>query len=195
MSNGSNRAGSADSMAESSEERYEDILKRIAERKPFRGQSPENQPAKPHERVLDQINAYDCLADIARRQYASWTLYGPMSLRGAAWAGLMIWAHRKGYHGYKRLSLHGVWAHYAGDQILLSIGSRQLTYNAPVYDPGVYRVAIAKNFRIYYADSGAPPAAEETVLCRVDYHDQDRLQHRQTLVDIARQWRREFAGA
>ncbi len=180
------------SSSKGNQERYEDILKRIAERKPFGSKRPPIQAKTPQERALDRINAYDCLAEIARREYAGWMVYGPKSLRGAAWAGVMVWAHRKGYHGYQTLTLHGAWAHYASRRILLSIASRQLAYSAPIFDAGVFRVAIANNFRIYYADKGAPPEESEAVLYRCDFQDGDRLKHREALEAIVKQWRSDF---
>ena len=178
--------------ADRGEERYQDILKRIAERPAFGSRQRETPPPTPHQRALDRVNAYDCLAGLARREYAGWFCYGPKALGGKAWAGVLIWAHRKGYHGYKALNLRGIWAHYAGDKLMLSVGWRQLAYSAPVYDPGVFRVAIASNFRIYYDDNGAPEGDGKQLLYRDAYRDQDRLLHRRALEEAARQWRSEM---
>ena len=172
--------------------RYDDILKKIAERPPLGGKRREILPQTPHERVLDLINAYDCMADLPRADYQHWLCYGPTPTRGSAWSGVVVWAHRKGYHGYQSLTLLGVWAHYVGDDILLSIGSRRLPYSAPVYDAGVYRAAIQSNFRLYYDDRGGPPGDGGGVLFRGNYSDGERLQHRQRLREIVSQWRREL---
>ncbi|MCY3780905.1 MAG: hypothetical protein OXG78_11395 [Chloroflexi bacterium] len=180
--------------AERNEDRYEDILKKIAERRPFGRKQRETRPLTPHERVLNLINAYDCLAELSREGYAQWLCHGPKSLRGSAWAGVVAWAHRKGYHGYQSLNLHGVWAHYVDDEIRLSIGIRTLPYNAPVYDAGVYRVAIQSNFRIYYDDSGRPPYGEEPRLYGRAFKEEERLQHRQALIEIVKQWRGQLAA-
>ncbi len=181
--------------AENNEDRYEDILKRIAERRPFGSKWREILPQSPHERALDRINAYDSLAYLSRGEYEQWLCYGPKSLRGSAWSGVVVWAHRKGYHGYQTLTLHGVWAHYADDQILLSIGSRHVPYSAPVYDAGVYRVAIQSNFRIYYDDGGQAPEQGDGLLYRCAYSEGERLQHRQALKEIVKQWGRELGSA
>ncbi len=181
-------------MAQHNQDRYEDILKRIAERRPFGEKRREVLPQTPQERALDRINAYDCLAGLTRQVYDQWLCYGPKSLRGSAWAGVVAWAHRKGYHGYQTLTLHGVWAHYAGDDMLLSIGSRQLPYDAPVYDAGVFRVAIQNNFRIYYDDSGGPPAEGDRLHYRRAFDEEERLRLRQTLREIVKRWGREMAA-
>ena len=175
-----------------SEARYDDIIKRIAEREPFGRERRQLQPRTPHQRALDRINAYDCLSKLARPEYARWFCHGPKALSGKAWAGALVWAHRKGYHGYQTLKLHGVWAHYADGGIMLSIGTRQLPYSAPVYDAGVYRVAIASNFRIYYADKGAPPESDTKLDYRQPYREDDRLRQRRILEEIVRRWRREL---
>lgn len=179
---------------EQNKDRYEDILKRIAERRPFGSKRREILPQRPQERVLDRINAYDCLADLARREYKHWLCYGPKSLSGSAWAGVVTWAHRKGYHGYQTLTLRGVWTSYDEDEIALSIGVKRLPYSAPVYDAGVYRVAIQNNFRIYYDDAGGPPEDGDSLPYRRVYDENERLQLRQALKDIVKQWRRELGG-
>ena len=38
---------------------------------------------------------------------------------------------------------------------MLSIGIRKLHYRAPIFDAGVYRVAIQNGFQLYYEDDGA----------------------------------------
>ena len=181
-------------MSPENEDRYEDILKRIAERRPFGQKRRDILPQTPHERALDRINAFDCLSNLTRQPYDHWLCYGPKSLRGPAWAGVVVWAHRKGYHGYQQLTLHGVWAHYAEGDILLSMGTRHLPYSASIYDAGVYRVAIGTNFRIYYDDSGGPPADGDDLHFRGAFDDRDRLRQRQSLRQIVNQWRRNMAA-
>jgi len=104
----------------------------------------------------------------------------------------LLWYHSKGYHGYQTLHLLGVWAHYHASEILISIGIRSLPYRAPVYDPGVYRVAIQNNFRIYYDDDGHPPDESDRTLYRATFKSTERLIHRQTLAELLEKWRREI---
>ncbi len=180
--------------ANDNEDRYEDILKRISERRPFGVKRREIRPQTPHERALDRINAYDCLAELPRQDYEHWMCYGPKSLRASAWAGVVVWAHRKGYHGYQTLTLLGVWAQYNGEHIVIGLGERELPYSAPVYDAGVYRVAIQGNFKIYYDDTGRAPGADDQFLYRHTYSESERLRLRQALRETVRQWKRDFSA-
>ena len=178
--------------ADNNNQRYEDILNNIAKRRPFdRRQRPEK-PQTPHDRVLDLINAYDALAELTQRDFARVLCYGPLILRSSAWSAVVIWYQRKGYHGYQKLQLRGVWAHYREDQLMLSIGGRLLPYRAPVYDAGVYRIAIQNNFRIYYDDDGGPPDQDDHPHYRAPFQTKERLTLRQTLGKILNDWQREM---
>ena len=75
---------------------------------------------------------------------------------------------------------------------MLSIGIRPLPYRAPVYDPGVYRVAIQNNFRLYYDDDGHPPADSDRLLYRAPFKSKERLNHRQALIELLQKWRNEI---
>ena len=174
------------------EDRYNDILNRIARRNPIGRARPEAKPQTPHDRVLNLVNAFDALARLTRDEYERYLCYGPKSFRGSAWSGVAIWYHRKGYHGYQTLYLLGVWAHYSESDIVLTVGIRQLPYRAPVYDAGVYRVAIRNNFRIYYDDAGGPPGESDRLLYQSRFKENERLSHRQWLRDILGAWRREI---
>ncbi len=174
------------------EDRYHDIMKRIAERRPFGGRTRQQQPQTPHDRALDLLNVYDSLAELTTREYAGFLCYGPKYQRGRAWAGVVIWRHRKGYHGYQVLRLLGVWAHYVDDALTLSIGGRDLPYRAPVYDAGVFRVAIANGFELYYDDKGRPPQAGESLSYRAAFDLDERLTQRQALAEIVAEWREKM---
>ena len=174
-----------------SEERYEDILKRIAQRNPFGGRSRAVKPQTPQDHVLDLVNAYGALAAQTREDFQHILCYGPRVLRGTAWSGVLVWYHRKGYHGYQTLYLLGIWAQRREGESLLSLGIRALPYRAPVYDAGVYRVAIQNNFRIYYDDAGGPPGEEDRLLYQIVFVASDRLKQRRELGDALRRWRAE----
>ncbi len=175
-----------------SEDRYEEILKRIAQRKPFGGKSRGAEAQTPQDQALDLVNAYDALAAQTREEFQHVLCYGPRALRGSAWSGALIWYHRKGYYGYQTLHLLGVWAHYREGECLLSMGIRSLPYRAPVYDAGVYRVAIQSNFRIYYDDAGGPPDKDDRLLYQVEFNETDRLKQRRALLDKLQRWRGEI---
>ncbi len=173
-------------MTKQPEDRYQDILKRIAERRPFG--SAVQQPQTPPERALDLINAYDALAELTQSEYPRILCYGPKQLSGGAWTGVALWHRRKGYHGYQTLWLLGVWAHYLGQALTLSIGERALPYRAPIYDAGVYRVAIENGFRLYYEDDGGPPQAGDRLLYQAAFEPRERLKPRQALDRILETW-------
>ncbi len=178
--------------SEDKNQRYQEILKRIDNRRPFGRPRAEAKPSAPQDQVLNLLNAYDALADLAGRDYENILCYGPQTCRAPAWSGVVMWYHSKGYHGYQTLHLLGVWAHYHASEILISIGIRSLPYRAPVYDPGVYRVAIQNNFRIYYDDDGHPPDESDRTLYRATFKSTERLIHRQTLAELLEKWRREI---
>lgn len=180
--------------AEDKNQRYENILKNIERRRPFGSARKEEKPQAPHDRALDLLNAFDALAELARQDFERILCYGPQTVRGRAWSGVVIWYHSKGYHGYQTLRLLGLWAHYREGDIMLSIGIRRLPYRAPVYDPGVYRVAIQNNFRIYYYDDGHPPADGDRLLYRAPFKLRERLEHRQALNDLLHSWKSEIAA-
>lgn len=169
-------------------QRYKNILKNIERRRPFGSARKEEKPRTPQDRVLDLLNAFDALAELAQRDFERILCYGPQTVRGRAWSGVVIWYHNKGYHGYQTLRLFGVWAHYREAEIMLSIGIRRLPYRAPVYDAGVYRVAIQNNFRIYYDDDGHPPEDGDRLFYRASFKLGERLEHRQALTDLLRSW-------
>ncbi|MCY3864761.1 MAG: hypothetical protein OXG68_04905 [Chloroflexi bacterium] len=174
--------------AEDKNQRYENILKNIERRHPFGSTRKEANLQTPQDRVLNLLNAFDALAELAQRDFERLLCYGPQTVRGRAWSGVVIWHHSKGYHGYQTLRLLGVWAHYREGEIMLSIGIRRLPYRAPVYDAGVYRVAIQNNFRLYYDDDGHPPADGDRLLYRAPFKLRERLEHRQALTDMLHSW-------
>ena len=178
--------------AEDKNQRYQEILNKINRRRPFGSRREEEKPRAPHDQVLDLLNAYDALAELTQRDFDPILVYGPRTVRGRAWSGVVIWYHKRGYHGYQTLHLLGVWAHYRAGDIVLSIGLRSLPYRAPVYDPGVYRVAIQNNFSIYYDDDGQPPDEGDRILYRATFKAKERLNHRQTLAELLQEWRREI---
>lgn len=175
--------------------RYNDILNRIATRRPFGSKPLDDKPQTPHDRALDLINAYDSLANLTSLSYPDILCYGPKALRRSAWSAVVIWHHQKGYHGYQLLELLGVWARYQEADILLTIGRRRLPYRAPVYDAGVYHVAIQTGFTLYYEDDGRAPSAADSTLYCAKFNSRDRLSHRQALTKILENWKREMRAS
>ena len=174
------------------QKRYDDILKRIAGRKTFGNHRQDNKAPRLQDRLLDLLNAYDAFAALTQRSYAGILCYGPKSIRGAAWSAVIIWYHPKGYYGYQKLKLLGVWAHCLNADIMLTIGIRQLPYQASIYNPESYHAAIQRGFKLYYDDNGAPPDENDSILFQARHSPKERLTHRQTLDNILLRWQRKI---
>lgn len=180
--------------SDDNQQRYDEIMRQIAGRRPFGRRAPAEESVTPHGRALDAVNAYDSFARLTQVQYAKILCHGPKALQGKAWAGVVVWYHQKGYHGYQELDLFGVWAHYAEQELLLTIGIRRLRYRAPIFDAGVYRVAIENGFQLYYEDDGHPPGAEDKIWYRSAFDSKARLVQRQALSENLMQWRRRVGS-
>jgi len=112
--------------------------------------------------ILDGLNAWDAL-DQARRRADGGRfrlVNGPKPVAGPDFAGAVIWKRASGYYGYKILTVFGIWcrAENAGPRVL--IGSKRLTYQPPFFDPEAYMKLMRRDYLTYYADDGAPPAAD-----------------------------------
>lgn len=177
------------------EDRYQDILQRISARRPFGGVRPQKKPPRPQDQALNLLNAFDTWSDLVLREYKRILCHGPKTVRGAAWSGVVIWYHSKGYHGYQQLGILGIWAQYAGDDIVLSAAIRELSYRAPVFDPGAFRHNITSGFQLYYGDKGGPPGESDQLLFQAIFTARDRLKLREELREIAEQWRRQQEGS
>jgi len=175
-------------MSDDNQTRYEDILKRIAQRKPFGKSQVEAKPRSAYDLILDSVNAYDTLNAIRQKPHKRVIVHGPKSRQRSTWSGVMIWYRDKGYHGYKSLKLFGVWAHQINADIFLTIGIRQLTYSASIYNAEGYFATIRKDFKLFYDDNGHPPTDADTILFQTLYNAKERLTYRQTLSKIMNQW-------
>ena len=85
---------------QNNDQRYEEILKNLARRRPFGSKPRDDKPQTPHDHALDLVNAYDNLANLTSLNYPGILCYGPKALRRSAWSAVVIWYHQKGYHGY-----------------------------------------------------------------------------------------------
>lgn len=170
------------------QERYEDILKRIANRKPF-GEHKNQQPKSAYDLILDTLNAYDTLATLPLLKYENILCYGPKVIRKTPWSAVVIWYLNKGYYGYQTLYLFGVWVLQRDADIVVSTGIRKLHYQAAVYNAEGFHASIRKGFKLYYEDIGKPPTTSDTILFETIYQQKERLTLRQTLQNIVTQWK------
>jgi len=175
-------------VSDDNQQRYDNILQRIAHRKPFKSQA-ESKPKSPYDLILDSLNAYDTFDVLTHAKYTHIITHGPKVIRRKTWSGVVIWYRDKGYHGYKLLSLFGIWLHQHETDIQLTIGIRKLPYRASVYNPEGYFATIRKDFKLFYDDSGQPPTADDDILFHTPHNTKERLTYRQTLSEIINQWK------
>ena len=176
--------------SDNNQRRYEDILKRITNRKPF-GQSSEQKPKSAYDLILDSLNAYDTFAALTLKTYDNILCYGPQVIHQPTWTGVIIWYLNKGYYGYRELNLLGIWAHQQNSDMLLTIGLRKLPYQAAVYNPEGFHASIRKGFKLFYEDDGHPPTEAEMILFQFVYEAKERLTLRQTLQNLTHQWQQD----
>lgn len=177
--------------ADDNQQRYDDILKRIANRKPF-GQPVEEKSKSTYDLILDYLNTYDTFATLTLKSYKRILCYGPQVIRKPGWTGVISWYLNKGYHGYQKLWLLGVWAHPHNTDILVTLGRRELKYRAAVYNPEGFHASIRKDFKLFYDDDGHPPTVSGTILLQAAYKAKERLTLRQTLQSSITQWQHDM---
>lgn len=170
------------------QQRYDDILKRIAKRKSIDKNQAEQKPKSAYDLILDSLNAYDKMATLQLQDYKHILCYGPQVIRQPKESGVVIWYRNKGYHGYTTLHLLGIWAHNLETDIYLTVGIRDLPYRASIYDPEGYHASIHKGFRAFYEDDGHHPTDTDTILFQMIYQQKERLTHRQMLHNVLHQW-------
>jgi hypothetical protein len=143
---------------------------------------PDRSPIDPGS-ILDGLNAWDAL-DRARRQVSGSgpirLAFGPKPVAGPDYAGAVIWKRAPGYFGYKILTVIGIWCTRTADAAHILIGSKQLPYQAPFFDPEAYYAILRRDYRTYYADDGAPPVGGG-ILAQTTYDPAQRLMLRRWL--------------
>lgn len=119
-------------------------------------------------RILDALNAWGTLEE-TRRALAGITqlINGPKAFTSSArslypYAGAVIWKRAPGYHGYKTLTLIGVWAlhDFTPDRQVapsIVIGIKRLAYRPAFYDAEAYMKLIRRDYTLYYQDDYEPP--------------------------------------
>lgn len=148
-------------MSDDPDARYEEILRKIAERKAReQGQADLTARRDALSRALDMINAHDALEDVCTALQAKKRCYGPAVLTGRTWIGVVVWGFPREYRGYRNLTLIGVWAQHHQEGIDLIVGTRQLPYKADFYEAEAFYKLIRRGFDVYYEDDGHPPEAE-----------------------------------
>ncbi len=131
---------------------HDDLLKEIMARRKALQAAPQQDALA---QVLDAVNAFDTL-DALQSQIR--LCYGPKVISSAAPSkGVVIWQRPPGYHGYKVLTLIGVWARLIEDTPQIVVGSKRLAFSAPFYDADAYHKLIRRSYDLYYQDDKLPP--------------------------------------
>ncbi len=168
-----------------SEDRYAEIMRRIAERKAKQAAAPKVEAREGLAHILDDVDAWGKLEAIQRSKAMKKLCWGPTvvgAITPSPWAGVVIWRRGSGYHDYKQIQLIGIWA-FTGENgaPILTVGSKMLAYSAHGYEAEAYHKLIRKHFNIYYRDDGSPPppAGRRFTLA---YDPAHRLEIRETLI-------------
>jgi hypothetical protein len=133
--------------------RNDDLLNEIIQRRRANQIAAQTDPLA---RILDDLNIMDTLEAVRKRAKLT---YGPKIITSALPSkGVVIWRRAPGYHGYKTLTLLGVWASLSGETPMIAIGRKQLSFSAPFYDADAYHKLIKGNYDLYYKDDNRPPA-------------------------------------
>jgi hypothetical protein len=168
-----------------SDSRYDDIMRRIAERRAQQQQAPQLEVQQSLARLLDSVDAMGKLETLSRSRPLRRTTFGPKAYQGLQphpWVGVVVWRRDAGYHGYKHLNLIGVWAFQEADTPYLTVATKPLKYTARGYEAEAYHKLIKKNFDLYYRDDGSPPSPASRRYT-VAYDPAERLSIRQAIRD------------
>jgi len=162
-------------MTKTGDERYAEIMRRMQARKAKRAAATVQTGLAA---VLDQLNAWDVLAQAAGRAPRGMSAWGPKTVKRADSVRVVIWYKAGGYYGYKQLILLGAWSL---DKARLVVGVKMLPYAQQTYNPESYHKIIRKDYAAYYKDDGLPPVEP---LLDFTYAAADRLAQRARLAEV-----------
>ena len=184
--------------------RYQDILRRIEQRKRQQASAPKQSALTA---ALDSLNAAGLLASIKRRPPAGLSAYGPKSFNGLIttldsllavqddnslgpyhWTGTVLWHKPKGYYHYQTLGLLGIWALESHDGFSIIAAEKSLNFNIPVFNPESYYHHIKQRFDLFYDGDASPPSESEPILLSLRFDVSQRLALREALETILRTW-------
>ena len=127
--------------------------------------------------ILDGLTALGELDKLRESGLSRLLSGGPVAVQGSLpepWVGAVIWQRAPGYFGYRTLTLYGIWALRNGEETQLRTGVRRLAYALDFFEADAYHKRIRREFALYYADDGAPPA-EDAAVCNASYTPDNRL--------------------
>ncbi len=152
--------------------RYDDIKRQLEASKRERKASAVH---KSLAALLNSLDAWRALEVVRDHAPDAVLAYGPRTVRGDDWVGVVIWYRLKGFSGYQTLWLVGAWAQ--AENVL--IGRKQMTFSATLYNPEAYHKLIRKDYSTYYNASSAPPDNAQII----PYDPNERLPLREALTE------------
>jgi hypothetical protein len=168
----------------SNDKRFEKILQRIEAQKRAKENNAQYVTLSA---VLDSLNALDTLDNVHLTDRKGWICWGPRAFKGSGWMAALVWCKPTTYHGYRLLTMVGIWAVSREGGIDIIFGTKTLTYSAPFYEAEVYHKLMRDTFETYYTDKGSPPD-EAGRLFVVPYAADKRLEIRAALKSEIERW-------
>lgn len=164
-------------MSSDTNDRYEAIMRRMAERRAEQAAAPKREIQEQFAHILDAVDAWGKLEKLKSSRALRPFCWGPKDVRGLSpspWVGVIIWRRGSGYHGYRQLQIAGVWVYGDEDRPLIAVGTKLVPYSAPTYEAEAYHKLMRRTFDLYYKDNGSPPGAS-TRLFTTSYDPEQRL--------------------
>lgn len=178
-------------MSDDREARYQQIMRRLAERRAEQAIAPAREKQGDLANVLDGLDALGKLEKLRASRALRQRTYGPKSVSGlspAPWVAAIIWRLGSGYFGYRTLQLTGIWTvqDQPGPPLVLA-GTKWLSYNAPTYEAEAFMKLIRRSFDLYYSGDASPPPAQQRFYA-TRYTASRRLEIRDELKAALAQW-------
>jgi len=196
----------------SNKARYEDILRRIQQKQAEEANQPKQDDLAT---VLADLNVLGFLEQVKRRPPSGLHVFGPklytsppnpLSKHGEGeqiWHGALVWHKPKGYGQYQTLGLLGIWAVEMGEEIEVIVGTKTLTFSAPIYNAESYQLQMKRGFKTYYEGDASPPnminrhdaknlEKKEDILFQTPYDRGKRLELRDAVEAALGRWRAGF---
>ena len=156
---------------------HRSIAAQVAQIRRARDEAPLHATQAELAAILDGLNALGELDKLREAGLSRLLSGGPMAVQGSQpepWVGAVIWQRAPGYFGYRTLTLYGMWALRHGPETRLRTGVRRLAYALDFFEADAYHKRIRREFALYYADEGAPPA-EDAAAWTATYTPDNRL--------------------
>jgi len=164
---------------------HRSIAAQVAQIRRARNEAPLRSAQAELAAILDGLNALGELDKLREAALSKFLSGGPVAVQGSQpepWVGAVIWQRAPGYFGYRTLTLYGIWALQNGAETRLRTGIRRLAYALDFFEADAYHKRIRREFALYYADDGAPPA-DESAAWNALYVPENRLTLRSEAAD------------